>query len=88
MSDSHVTKQALAASIKELMSEMHMNKIDIADIERRWNMNRQSFYYRFKDKYDWRIGFTIQNLSQKLKIICTLLREIYLRTFVNSDSRI
>ena len=52
MSDSHITKQALAASMKELMSEMPMNKINIGDIVGRCNMNRQSFYYHFKDKYD------------------------------------
>lgn len=52
MSESHITKQALAASMKELMSEMPMNKINIGDIVGRCNMNRQSFYYHFKDKYD------------------------------------
>lgn len=52
MSDSQITKQALAASMKELMSEIPMNKINIGDIVGRCNMNRQSFYYHFKDKYD------------------------------------
>jgi len=52
MSDSQITKQALATSMKELMSEKPMNKINIGDIVGRCNMNRQSFYYHFKDKYD------------------------------------
>lgn len=52
MSDSQITKRALAESMKELMLERPMNKINIGDIVKRCNMNRQSFYYHFKDKYD------------------------------------
>jgi len=52
MSDSQITKRALAEAMKELMLERPMNKINIGDIVERCNMNRQSFYYHFKDKYD------------------------------------
>ena len=52
MSESQITKKALAEAMKELMSERPMNKINIGDIVERCNMNRQSFYYHFKDKYD------------------------------------
>ena len=38
--------------MKELMAERPMEKIRIGDIVERCNMNRQSFYYHFKDKYD------------------------------------
>lgn len=52
MADSNITKRALANSLKELMAEQPFDKINVAQICERWNMNRKSFYYHFKDKYD------------------------------------
>lgn len=52
MADSNITKRALAASLKELMREHPFHKINVAQICERCNMNRKSFYYHFKDKYD------------------------------------
>ena len=52
MPDSSLTKRALAQAIKELMNEKPLVKIRIADIVDRCQMNRQSFYYHFRDKYD------------------------------------
>lgn len=52
MADSNITKRALAASLKELMVEQPFEKINVAQICERCNMNRKSFYYHFKDKYD------------------------------------
>ncbi|HHV06573.1 MAG TPA: TetR family transcriptional regulator [Anaerolineaceae bacterium] len=52
MANSNITKQALSNALKELMEEVPFDKIRIADICNRCNMNRKSFYYHFKDKYD------------------------------------
>ena len=52
MADSSITKRALATSLKELMVEQPFDKINVAQICERCNMNRKSFYYHFKDKYD------------------------------------
>ena len=52
MADSNITKRALAASLKELMVDQPFEKINVAQICERCNMNRKSFYYHFKDKYD------------------------------------
>ena len=52
MPDSSITKHALAEAMKELMKKYPMEKIKIGDIVALCNMNRQSFYYHFKDKYD------------------------------------
>lgn len=52
MADSNITKRALANSLKELMAEQPFEKINVAQICERCNMNRKSFYYHFKDKYD------------------------------------
>lgn len=52
MADSNITKWALATSLKELMAEQPFDKINVAQICERCDMNRKSFYYHFKDKYD------------------------------------
>lgn len=52
MADSNITKQALAASLRELMEEVPFDKINVSQICERCDMNRKSFYYHFKDKYD------------------------------------
>lgn len=52
MSDSSITKNALAAAMKKLMTKYPMEKIKISDIVKLCDLNRQSFYYHFKDKYD------------------------------------
>lgn len=52
MPDSHLTKNALSAAMKKLMDKYPMEKIKISDIVEQCGMNRQSFYYHFKDKYD------------------------------------
>ena len=52
MADSNITKNALAAAMKKLMREKKLSKISIADICGECGMNRNSFYYHFRDKYD------------------------------------
>jgi len=52
MADSNITKKALANALKELMEEVPFDKIQIGHICERCAMNRKSFYYHFKDKYD------------------------------------
>lgn len=52
MADSIITKRALAAALQELMEEVPFEKINVAHICEKCNMNRKSFYYHFKDKYD------------------------------------
>lgn len=52
MADSNITKQALASSLRNLMKEVPFEKINVAQICERCGMNRKSFYYHFKDKYD------------------------------------
>lgn len=52
MADSNITKRALASALRELMEEIPFDKIQVAHICERCDMNRKSFYYHFKDKYD------------------------------------
>ena len=52
MADSNITKRALASALKGLMEELPFDKINVAHICERCDMNRKSFYYHFRDKYD------------------------------------
>jgi probable dihydroxyacetone kinase regulator len=52
MSESLITKKALAASIKQLMETIPLSKISIHEIVDNCGLNRQTFYYHFKDKFD------------------------------------
>ena len=52
MADSQITKQALAASVKQLMQQKPFSKISVGDIAENCGVNRQTFYYHFRDKYE------------------------------------
>lgn len=52
MSDSNFTKNALAQSMKNLMRGRPFEKISVSDICVECGINRKSFYYHFRDKYD------------------------------------
>lgn len=52
MADSNITKRALAQALKQLMSQQPLEKISVGEICALCEMNRKSFYYHFKDKYD------------------------------------
>ena len=52
MADSNITKRALGQSLKSLMREVQFSKISVGEICDRCSMNRKSFYYHFRDKYE------------------------------------
>lgn len=52
MADSDITKRALAAALKSLVEKKSFAKITVSDVCEMCGMNRKSFYYHFKDKYD------------------------------------
>lgn len=52
MADSNITKHALAQALKELLRDRSLEKISVGSICEACGMNRKSFYYHFKDKYD------------------------------------
>lgn len=56
MSDSLITKKAIANGFKELTKKKKFDKITVLDITEICGLNRQTFYYHFQDKYelvDW-----------------------------------
>ena len=52
MSDSNITKLALADALKSLMAKKPFEKISVGDIVEHCQLTRQTFYYHFQDKYD------------------------------------
>ena len=52
MSESYITKKVLSQSFKQLIYTKGFSKITVGDICHECHMNRKSFYYHFKDKYD------------------------------------
>ena len=46
------TKKAISYAFKELLLEKPLNKITVNDITSKCEINRQTFYYHFKDIYD------------------------------------
>ncbi|WP_434749679.1 TetR-like C-terminal domain-containing protein [Paenibacillus amylolyticus] len=51
MSASHLTKNALAHSLKCLMEHTPLNKITVKHLVHDCGVNRQTFYYHFQDIY-------------------------------------
>jgi len=52
MQDARITKKALAASLKCLMEVAPLSRISVRDIVDDCGVNRQTFYYHFRDKYE------------------------------------
>jgi probable dihydroxyacetone kinase regulator len=52
MSDSLITKKAIAEGMKEITKKKSFDKITISDITQICGLNRQTFYYHFQDKYE------------------------------------
>lgn len=49
---SQITKRALADSLKRLLAKKTLDRITVTDIAEDCGVNRQTFYYHFKDIYD------------------------------------
>ena len=52
MSNSLITKKALAEALKLLMRKTPFSKLSIADICSTAGLSRRSFYRHFRDKYE------------------------------------
>ncbi|MGC6174342.1 TetR/AcrR family transcriptional regulator C-terminal domain-containing protein [Lacrimispora sp. 38-1] len=52
MSDSLITKRAIAEALKQICKEKPFDKISISDITAVCGLNRQTFYYHYQDKYE------------------------------------
>ena len=63
-----MTKLALAQSLKQLMAERTLDKITVKEVVARCGVNRQTFYYHFRDIYhlvDWMFANEGQEFVKK-----------------------
>lgn len=93
MADSAITKKSLANALKKLILESPFKNISISDICGECHMNRKSFYYHFRDKYDlvnWIFDTEYSSIlsssedEQEIEELCTYLyvnRDFYRRAF-------
>ena len=58
-------KYALAQSLKKLLSVRKLDKITVKDIVEDCGVNRQTFYYYFRDIYDL-LEWNFQDAAEKL----------------------
>lgn len=79
------TKKLLANAIMELAETMPVSKIKITDICEKAELNRLSFYYHFKDKYDLIAWIYMQEFRAEAKtadilnseeMMCAVLKRI------------
>lgn len=80
-----ITKKAIADVMKSLMAQKSLAKISVGEIAETCGINRNSFYYHFKDKYDlvnWifhteitqdlgRDDVTIETPLEVIEYVCT-----------------
>ena len=66
MAEAGVTKKVLAYALKSLMASRPLSKITVGDICEACDMNRKSFYYHFRDKYDIMHWIFEQEIVEKL----------------------
>lgn len=80
---SQITKKALAASLKELLTKTTLDKITVKDITDLCEVNRQTFYYHFQDIYDLLEWIFITEGEEVLKDnrTCTTWQEGFLQVF-------
>ena len=67
LADSSITRRALAEALKQLMCEKAFAKISVGEIADLCNMNRKSFYYHFKDKYELVVWIFENEFLEKVK---------------------
>lgn len=64
---SEITKKALGTSIKKLLMKSELSNITIKDITDDCGVNRQTFYYHFKDVYDLIEWVFINEVIEEIK---------------------
>lgn len=52
MAAADLTKQAIVMGTKELVKQMPFERVSVTEIAKRCGINRNTFYYYFRDKYD------------------------------------
>ena len=80
------TKLALAKALQELLNTKTLDEVRVSELCNRCNLQRQSFYYHFQDKFDLVAWIFMQDTSRvfaecgsqlSLQFISTMLNTFY-----------
>ena len=97
------TKLALAKALQELLNTKSLDEVRVSELCSRCNLQRQSFYYHFQDKYDlvawiflqdFSAGFSANGYRLSQACIVDILRrayekkEFYLRVLADRSQNI
>ena len=63
----NLTRQAMADSLRTLLRERPLSRISVRDITEGCHVNRQTFYYHFRDVYDLMFWTTEQDMITYLE---------------------
>ena len=63
----HTTKRTLSETLKKILQEKSLDKVTVVDIVETSAINRQTFYYHFKDIYDLVEWSCIEDASRALQ---------------------
>ena len=63
----HTTKRTLSETLKKILQETSLDKVTVVDIVEASAINRQTFYYHFKDIYDLVEWSCIEDASRALQ---------------------
>ena len=63
----NLTRQAMADSLRTLLRERPLSRISVRDITEGCHVNRQTFYYHFRDVYDLMFWMSEQDLITYLE---------------------
>ncbi len=66
MTKPEITKRILADGLKTLMTKYPLAKISVSDIVEECELNRNTFYYHFKDKFDLVNWIFYSELAKKI----------------------
>ena len=63
----HTTKRTLSETLKKILQEKSLDKVTVVDIVEASAINRQTFYYHFKDIYDLVEWSCLEDATQALQ---------------------
>lgn len=88
MSASDLTKKSIVQSTKSLVCDKNFEKISVIEIANKCGINRNTFYYYFKDKYEvleWIFHdeiepvlesyFQNKNITKSIMVLCNLMKK-------------
>ena len=63
----HTTKRTLSETLKKILQEKSLDKVTVVDIVEASAINRQTFYYHFKDIYDLTEWVCVEDAARALQ---------------------